>query len=195
MEIARNEYIETEQNNRNPYIDNPTYACYVRFQNMTKWAPLWSVSGNTLTCTDQGLSYQWFMNGQAIDGATSASYQITESASYAVAVQQFEQCPVINSPEVSVSYVAVEELPYAVTGVSIYPNPTAGDFTLEAYAQSNQQAILRTVDATGRVVAEQQVTLQSGKNQLAVHADLSAGYYQVQIIAGASVTHQGLIIK
>ena len=195
LEQARNEYIETEQNNRNPYIDDPTYACYVRFQNMTKWAPLWSVNGNTLTCTDQGLSYQWFMNGEAIDGATSATFEIDETASYSVAVQQFEQCPVISSPEVNVNYVAVEELPYAVTGVSIYPNPSTGAYTLDAFAQTNQQAILRTVDTAGRIVAEQTVNLNAGQNQIAVNSNLSAGYYQVQLIAGATVTRQGLIIK
>jgi hypothetical protein len=150
LEIARNEYIETEQNNRNPYIDDPSYACHVRFQNMTKWAPLWSVSGNTLTCTDQAISYQWFMNGTAIDGATAASYEITDTASYSVAVQQFTQCPVISSPEVAVNFVAVQELPYAVTGINVYPNPSEGQFTLQANAMSSQQATLRTVDSAGR---------------------------------------------
>lgn len=195
LEIARNEYIETEQHNRNPFIDDPTYACYVRFQNMTKWAPLWSTNANVLTCTDQGLSYQWYMNGVAIEGATTSTYEITQTADYSVEVQQFEQCPVISSPQVTVNYVAVEELPYTVSGVSIYPNPSAGDYILEAYAQTSQQAILRTVDATGRVVTEQTINLNAGQNRLAIQNNLSAGYYQVQLIAGAAITRQGLIIK
>ena len=195
LEIARNEYIETEQNNRNPYIDDPSYACHVRFQNMTKWAPLWSVSGNTLTCTDQAISYQWFMNGTAIDGATAASYEITDTASYSVAVQQFTQCPVISSPEVAVNFVAVQELPYAVTGINVYPNPSEGQFTLQANAMSSQQATLRTVDSTGRTVQEQTIVLNQGSNQITVDQQLTSGYYQLQLIAGASIYRQGLIIK
>jgi endonuclease I len=34
-EIARNEYIFSVQNNRNPYVDSASYACHVDFQNMT----------------------------------------------------------------------------------------------------------------------------------------------------------------
>lgn len=34
-EIARNEYVNNVQNNRNPFIDNVDYACYIDFSNMT----------------------------------------------------------------------------------------------------------------------------------------------------------------
>ncbi|AEA44723.1 endonuclease [Fluviicola taffensis] len=34
-EIARNEYIFSQQNNRNPYVDSTQFACYVDFSNMT----------------------------------------------------------------------------------------------------------------------------------------------------------------
>lgn len=34
-EIARNEYIFSQQNNRNPYVDSVQFACYVNFSNMT----------------------------------------------------------------------------------------------------------------------------------------------------------------
>lgn len=34
-EIARHEYIASVQNNRNPFIDNPNWACYIDFSNMS----------------------------------------------------------------------------------------------------------------------------------------------------------------
>ncbi len=34
-EIARNEYVNNVQENRNPFIDNVDYACYIDFSNMT----------------------------------------------------------------------------------------------------------------------------------------------------------------
>lgn len=34
-EIARNEYVNSTQGNRNPFIDNVDYACYIDFSNMT----------------------------------------------------------------------------------------------------------------------------------------------------------------
>lgn len=40
-EIARQEYIASVQNNRNPFIDNPNWACFINFSNMT-----YEASGN-----------------------------------------------------------------------------------------------------------------------------------------------------
>jgi hypothetical protein len=37
-EMARQEYIAFKQNNRNPFIDNPNWACYIDFSNMTRIA-------------------------------------------------------------------------------------------------------------------------------------------------------------
>lgn len=34
-EIARNDFLDSLQHNRNPFIDNPIYACYIDFSNMT----------------------------------------------------------------------------------------------------------------------------------------------------------------
>lgn len=34
MEIARNDFIDSLQGNRNPFIDEPTFACYINFSNM-----------------------------------------------------------------------------------------------------------------------------------------------------------------
>jgi len=41
FEIARNDYVDSLQNNRNPFIDSAQYACYIDFKTMTKLnAPL-----------------------------------------------------------------------------------------------------------------------------------------------------------
>ncbi len=34
-EIARNDFVDSLQHNRNPFIDNPLYACYIDFSSMT----------------------------------------------------------------------------------------------------------------------------------------------------------------
>lgn len=43
-EIAKNDYIDSLQGNRNPFIDSVNYACYIDFNNMTK------VSGPIIPC-------------------------------------------------------------------------------------------------------------------------------------------------
>jgi hypothetical protein len=51
-EIARNDFIDSLQNNRNPFVDHPEYACYIDFSNMTY------VSNPTIPCDALGLNKQ-----------------------------------------------------------------------------------------------------------------------------------------
>jgi len=46
LEIARNDYIDSLQGNRNPFIDSVHYACYIDFSNMTK------INSPTLPCNN-----------------------------------------------------------------------------------------------------------------------------------------------
>lgn len=48
-EIARNDYIDSLQGNRNPFVDNYNYACYIDFSNMTYYANGCDMDVNNLT--------------------------------------------------------------------------------------------------------------------------------------------------
>ncbi len=48
-EIARNDYIESLQNNRNPFIDSMNYVCYIDFTDMTKEAVTMPCLTNTIS--------------------------------------------------------------------------------------------------------------------------------------------------
>ncbi len=53
FEIARNDYVDSLQGNRNPFIDHPDYACYIDFSTMTKIAsPNVPCNAETLGITD-----------------------------------------------------------------------------------------------------------------------------------------------
>jgi len=43
-EIAKNDFVDSLQGNRNPFIDSVNYACYIDFSNMTK------ISGPVVPC-------------------------------------------------------------------------------------------------------------------------------------------------
>ncbi|AMJ66893.1 hypothetical protein AXW84_16725 [Hymenobacter sp. PAMC 26628] len=68
----------------------------------------------------------------------------------------------------------------APSGVSVYPNPSAGRFTLACTAAVAQAATLLLTDELGRVVRRQQVQLQAGPNVLPVEAaGTPTGLYQL----------------
>jgi hypothetical protein len=49
-EIARNDFIDSLQNNRNPFVDHPEYACFINFSNMTY------VANPAIPCESLGLN-------------------------------------------------------------------------------------------------------------------------------------------
>ncbi|OUJ75742.1 T9SS type A sorting domain-containing protein [Hymenobacter crusticola] len=64
--------------------------------------------------------------------------------------------------------------------MTVYPNPTQGDFTLEYSASTAQNAVLTLTDGLGRQVQQQQVALRTGTNQVPVQASrLAQGLYQL----------------
>ncbi|WP_161599665.1 malectin domain-containing carbohydrate-binding protein [Hymenobacter nivis] len=68
----------------------------------------------------------------------------------------------------------------APRAAGVYPNPSAGRFTLVCTAPVAQAATLLLTDELGRVVQQRQVQLQAGANALAVLADgATPGLYQL----------------
>jgi hypothetical protein len=68
----------------------------------------------------------------------------------------------------------------AASPMSVYPNPSAGRFTLDYTAGKAQAATLILTDQLGRVVHQQKVSLLTGRNQVSMQMlNLPAGLYQL----------------
>ncbi len=138
-EIAKNDYVDSLQGNRNPFIDSVNYACYINFDNMTK------INGPVLPC---------------------------------------------NATTISVN----EQNPNQVQ-MGMWPNPTAGSFTLYYQTGINEQVIVRLIDLTGRVIFEQSNNASSGANAFALDfASVAKGVYTLQV-QGKTVINEKLILE
>lgn len=177
MERARNEYIRTQQNNRNAFIDSVHFPCYIRFANMTRWEPQFIINGTELTALDPGLTYQWYLNGEPVDGANEPTFTASESGNYSLEVQQFDSCPAIRSQESEIITDDIgftEDFPFEV---SAYPNPSQGAFWLRVLAIGQGTANVHLYDATGRQVYADQKVLRQGENYFALDAGTEPGIY------------------
>ncbi len=174
-EVARNEYVRTKQNNRNPFIDHPQFACYVRFSDMTRWTPEINTNGNLLTAVDPGVNYQWYLDGEAISGATNATYTASSNGNYTVAVQQFAQCPMVGSIITSIVEVKTS------TSLKVYPNPSKGDFRMSISCNTPSQINSRILSITGQEVYSEHHLLNSGDNNIDVNASLPKGVYLLEV--------------
>lgn len=79
FEITRNDYIDSLQNNRNPFIDHPEYACFIDFTNMIHY-----INGCDLNVSETDLQNAFMVYPNpasnsltiAVDGALLIEYRI-----------------------------------------------------------------------------------------------------------------------
>ena len=88
--------------------------------------PTISQVGYTLT-SSSATSYQWQFNSVNIPGATNQSYTVLQSGYYTVIVSDSNGC--VNSASIKVTISGIDEVSDA--NVSIYPNPSSGNFIIE----------------------------------------------------------------
>jgi len=111
-----------------------------------------TVSGLTITATTSGATYQWINCGTGnspIAGATSQAFTATANGTYAVTVIQ-NGCSE-TSDCVTISIVGMNE--HMLSGIILFPNPTAGIVTLEVENELTD-ATIRLISMTGQLIGE-----------------------------------------
>jgi hypothetical protein len=194
MEMARNEYIFDEQNNRNAFVDSVQFPCFIRFSNMTKWEPQVIVSGAELTVLDEAVSYQWFFNGEEIDGATEATYTATETGNYSVSVQQLDECPAISTDQLLID-LAVAENEVRLFELEIYPNPAEDQFRVQVLSLQGGLCEVRMFDAAGRQVHTSGHGVTLGETMISLCPELESGVYTLSVRMGDNTRAKQVIIR
>jgi endonuclease I len=180
FDIARNDFLDSVQTNRNPFVDSIRYACFIDFTNMGLWQPAIVQIGTELQ-TEQGITTQWYLNGTPISGATSQSFSPTVNGTYTVKLKQFAPCPEIESKQLIVTNLGVENSGKTNANMSIFPNPNKGEYTLSIEAPKAGKAIVSIIDVGGRAIISGNYNLTEGVNQILMNHTLSVGTYFLKI--------------
>jgi len=77
---------------------------------------------------------------------------------------------------------------------TVYPNPTAGDFTVELANANSNDVVVSVVDMKGQVVSSELIT--NGQTKVEVKtSSLAAGVYTVRVNSDAGVSVEKVVIK
>jgi uncharacterized repeat protein (TIGR01451 family) len=126
-------------------------------------------NGNVLTASD-GNAWQWYLNGEAIEGATNQTYEVLEDGNYSVEVYSEAGCLGV-SAEVNVIYVGIAEL--NASELKLFPVPVNGNGILNITGVNvSELTNLQIIDASGRMVWNS----SKGVSQIALNG-LAAGNY------------------
>ncbi len=94
--------------------------------------PVITQNSNVLTCSVVGMSYQWYFNGSAINGATNQTFVTLIPGDYSVEVFTSLTCSATSS-NFTVGFVGINENKQNTDNVcTVYPNPNNGSFTVRA---------------------------------------------------------------
>ena len=144
---------------------------------------------DSLMCSPSYTAYQWYFNGVAIPGATSQNYNFTANGNYYVEVFNVLGCSTV-SAVFSVNDVGVSEFEKAIL-LSIYPNPTSNDVTMEYLLQKPENVKINLMNIAGQLIYAEHINALVGKNKMTISlAEQAAGIYYLQII-----TNENLVTK
>lgn len=146
------------------------------------------------------LQYQWFKDGQAINGATSSTYTISnvtrnDAGRYKVVVTN--RCGTVESQEVQVQALSVEDEAIAAGfRLNIAPMPANGTVTIMVTSPSAASATIEVIDLNGRSIGTiWNSMLSGGEQKLEVStAGIAPGAYRCVLRSGTYRLSTPLII-
>lgn len=133
-----------------------------------------SRTGNSLSASPAGASYQWYFNGGLIQGANSQTYAAANEGKYTVVVTDAFGCSGASS-DFSYSPLGIENVAKLNAFVKVYPNPVADKLTIQTSFTSFDAKIF---DAVGKEIKS--IHVNNGSLEWNV-ADLGAGMYVVKV--------------
>jgi len=171
-----------------------------------------TTSGETITFTAAVVNggstptYQWYINGTAITGATSATFAV-DSFTYAdtvyCTVTSNANCAspatvTSNSKNIIIS-LGVPQISGTANNIILLPNPNNGTFTIKGNlgTGADEAANIVVTDMLGRIVYHTSTTTQQGAidSQVILSGDLSNGVYLINIMSGNSQTVIHFVIE
>lgn len=147
--------------------------------NPTPAAPVITLTGGMLTSSSP-TGNQWYLNGVLIAGATGQTYTFTANGTYTCVVTSGPcSSPVSNS--ILITTTGIEDA-NNVFGLSIYPNPNDGNFTVNFNTAIKGDYKVELTNALGQLIFKDELKQYSGEyhKKLSV-VDYGKGVYTITL--------------
>lgn len=152
-----------------------------------------SVNGYVLTSSGTNVTWQWYLNGVAIAGATSQSYTAAQNGNYTVVTTNLAGCSSEISAPVNITGVAIAEAIFTL--VKVYPNPVNNELNILWEEQSTKSVQLILTDISGKMLFSKEINrISQGENIRLEIGDFAIGVYFLRI-QGEGKTFMTKIIK
>ena len=132
-------------------------------------------------------SYQWFLNGNSISGATSQTLQISQAGDYTVSIV-LNGCT--NTSEAfSVTVVGIDDLTFE--DFNVYPNPSAGQINI---SMENLRAVY-IYNSVGKLVGSESFARSGSSFNSMDISDNPPGLYILEIVSDSKTITKSIILN
>jgi hypothetical protein len=145
--------------------------------------------------TGTGLTYRWKKDGATIPGATSENYTATTGGVYKVKENNSYGCSKLSTGVLVSVPCREEELNEISGGVSIFPNPASGKFTIQSLTGKISQITITNI--SGQTIFKKDFINplhQEGSIEIDL-ANQAKGIYLIQVKTAKEVYNQKIIVE
>jgi endonuclease I len=210
-ELNRNNLVYSQQNNRNPYIDNPAYVALV-FQ-CTGALPV-TIIDFTATKKDESVLLTWYATQETafkkyeiersidgrifnkigeVEGKNLANYNFTDNDLPRNSVVYYRLKMIDIDGRNDYSKIVSIKLNKNLSNALVYPNPALDNLNIKLYQLLEKNSTLTITDVAGRIVKQQAVNINTVNISVDVKT-LSSGRYFVKIVNENQIINESFVI-
>jgi hypothetical protein len=138
--------------------------------------PVITVQPPVLICTSPAITYQWYLNGNMITGATSQIYTPLQNGSYTVEIIDSNGCTALSLVYV-LNDVGIEEL--SASGIVISPNPVKSILRINFNSENFIEG--KTIVQISNMLGEKIISTIAHRKETISLENLSNGMYLVEV--------------
>ncbi len=156
--------------------------------------PVITQTGNTLSTASGLATYQWFLNGTPIPGANASTFTGTQNGNYTVMVTNAFGCDAISTVYPFI-FVGTAQAGLTDFGLTVYPNPNDGRFTVALDLERDRNVALSIYDLVGKQVWSHTGDLAYGEWSKTLDLSaLSKGTYLLQVISEGQKVARKIVV-
>jgi PKD repeat protein len=158
------------------------------------FSPSITQNGHLLYTDTSSYLIQWYQDGLPISGGTSQLLQNITEGDFWVELTSYDGCTYL-SEVISVDFTSIEGFDLSETSFSLYPNPTAGEFSIRLIGAEQEKINLQVLDLSGRIIFSQTFfTINKSLEEKFILKGLP-GVYMVRVDSGTQSIQKKLLIK
>ena len=156
-------------------------------ENTLPTIPVITSSADSLLSTGSG-TFQWYLDGLPVLGATDAFHIALANGTYTVTVTDANGCTSISADFL---WLSTGVAAHGAMELSVYPNPTSGSVTLTMGAYSATTSTYEVVDVNGKVV--QRGAMNGTVTTIDLQGD--AGVYTMRVNVGGAIVMRRVVVQ